>query len=139
MWEQDSRNGAEAGFSIIEVTFAAVIFAIGIIAVSGIFLVNIKQNAVAVDLTQASVLAQDMLEDLTDVNYDTMAAAGDVGSITTDVTGFFDDPSPIYHRRWEVDVDAPVAGLTTIRIQVVSARQLIGLPKECTVVLARTR
>lgn len=134
-----SRYGFEAGFSIIEVMFASLIFAIGIIAVSGVFLINIKQNAVAEDLTQASVLAQDRLEDLTDITYDTMAAGGDAGSIATSVTGYFDNPSPIYLRRWEIDVDAPVTGMTTIRVRVISARQLIGEPKECTVVLARTR
>ena len=92
-----NRDG-ESGFSIIESMFASVIFAIGIIAVAGVFLTNIKQNATAEDMTQASVLAQDMLEDLIDINYDTMAAAGDAGSITSDVTGYFDDPDPGYHR-----------------------------------------
>jgi type II secretory pathway pseudopilin PulG len=135
----DHSAGTAAGFSIIEAMFAMVIFAIGIVAVSGVFLINIKQNAVAQDVTQVSTLAQDMLEDLTDINYDAMAAGGDAGSITADETGYFDTPEPGYLRRWEIDVDALVAGMTTIRVRVISARQLIGDPAECTVVLTRTR
>ena len=40
------RADRQDGFSIIEAMFATAIFAIGIIAVVGVFLVNIKQNAV---------------------------------------------------------------------------------------------
>jgi type IV pilus assembly protein PilV len=134
-----AQRRGEHGFSIIESMIASVIFAIGIIAVVGIFLTNIKQNGSAEDMTQSSVLAQDMLEDLIDIHYDIMAAAGDAGSIDSDVTGYFDDPVPGYHRRWSVDVDAPVAGITTIRVRVIPGRELIGEAKECTVALARTR
>lgn len=129
----------QKGFNLIETLIAVAMLAIGIVALAELFAVSIKQNAVADDLTTISSYAQDKMEELKDMSYKSLTASGDAGSITSAVTGYIDNPESYYQRLWEIDVDAPVTDMTTIRVTVKSSRRLIGEKKECTLVLTRSR
>jgi hypothetical protein len=139
MWKLPVCFGKEEGIYFVETLFALFILSVGIISISGLFLLSIKQNAMAEDMTQTSVLAQDKMEELMNIDFESLVASGDAGSISTDETDYFDAPLPNYTRRWQIDVDAPVAGMATIRVDVFSSRELIGLSKACTLKLARSR
>jgi len=59
-----SRRASEPGFTLIEVLVASLILAIALIALSGLFALGIKNNAVAKEDTVMTSFAQDKLEDL---------------------------------------------------------------------------
>jgi len=61
------------GLTIIEVVFAISIFTIGILAVSGLALTSVNSNAASRRLTEATTLAEDRLERLMTLPYDTIA------------------------------------------------------------------
>jgi type IV pilus assembly protein PilV len=65
-------NSNNRGFSIIEVLFALSFFAIGILAVSTLALSAISSNASARRLTDATALAEDRLEKLAALPYDSI-------------------------------------------------------------------
>ena len=55
------------GFTIIEIMFALSIFAIGILAVSGLSITSVGSNASSRRITEATARAEDRLERLTQV------------------------------------------------------------------------
>ena len=54
----------DSGFSLIEVLITLVILAVGLLSVGGMQIVSIKGNSFSQGVTQATVLAQDRLEEL---------------------------------------------------------------------------
>lgn len=129
----------QKGFTLVETLIALGILAIAIIALVQLFTVSAKQNAVAADLTILTTLAQDKMEELKNLKYTSLIANGDAGSVTTPVTGYFDDPDTFYQRLWKIDVDAPASNMTTITVKVNSSRRLMGNLKECELVITRSR
>lgn len=129
----------QQGFTLVETLIAIGVLAIAIIALVQLFTVGAKENAVAADLTILTTLAQDKMEELKNMKYSSLVADGDVGSVTTPETGYYDDPHHYYRRLWQIDVDAPVANMTTISVKVTSSRRLIGELKECELVFTRSR
>jgi type IV pilus assembly protein PilV len=79
------------GLTIIEVVFAISIFTIGILAVSGLALTSVNSNAASRRLTEATTLAEDRLERLMALPYDTI----DYGEATEGA----------YNISWTVLVD----------------------------------
>ncbi len=61
------------GFSIMETLIALSIFTIGILAVASLVLAAIGENASARRVTEATALAEDRLEQLMAVSYDSLA------------------------------------------------------------------
>jgi prepilin-type N-terminal cleavage/methylation domain-containing protein len=57
------------GFTIIEIMFALSIFAIGILAVSGLSITSVGSNASSRRITEATALAEDRLERLAALPY----------------------------------------------------------------------
>ncbi|MEJ2166665.1 MAG: prepilin-type N-terminal cleavage/methylation domain-containing protein [Desulfobacterales bacterium] len=60
------------GLTIIEIMFALSIFAIGILAVSALTITSVNANASSRMLTEATTLAEDRLERLMTLPYDTI-------------------------------------------------------------------
>lgn len=60
------------GLTIIEIMFALSIFAIGILAVSTLAVSSVNSNAAARRLTEATTLAEDRLERLMTLPYDSI-------------------------------------------------------------------
>ena len=67
------KNVNNQGFTIIEVIFALSIFAIGILAVSTLAITSVNSNAASRRLTEATTLAEDRLERLMTLPYDTIS------------------------------------------------------------------
>jgi type IV pilus assembly protein PilV len=57
------------GFSLLELLIGLVILAIGILAMSGLQITAIKNNYFSQSLTQATILAQDKIEELKNSPY----------------------------------------------------------------------
>jgi type IV pilus assembly protein PilV len=61
------------GFTLIEVLVGLVILAIGLLAIAGMQITSVRGNFFSSNLTQASVLAQDRLEILRNLNFNDSA------------------------------------------------------------------
>jgi type IV pilus assembly protein PilV len=129
----------QRGLTFVETLVTTLLSAIAILGLVVLFSDSVKQNAVAADITVATSLAQDKMEELKNMDYGTLTAGGDAGSATTMVSGYADHPDPYYTRLWEIDVNAPAAHMTTITVRVVSSRHLFGAPKACELNLTRSR
>ena len=57
------------GFTLIEVLIGLVLLAIGLLAIAGMQLTSVKGNFFSGNLTQASILAQDRIEALKQVDF----------------------------------------------------------------------
>ncbi len=84
-----NENRNDRGFSIIEVVFAISIFAIGILAVTTLSISAVNSNASARRLTDATTLAEDRLERLAALPYDSIES-------NTETEG-------AYRVDWDVD------------------------------------
>lgn len=83
------------GFTLIEVLIGLVILAIGILAIAGMQIVSIKGNFFSSNLTQATVLGQEKLEELKNIPYSSTDLS--VGQYNEGMI-----PSTIFSRRYNV-------------------------------------
>ena len=60
----------QEGFSLIEVMIALIILSVGLLGIAGLQLTSVQGNAFSSHVTQASILAQNKLENLRNVPYD---------------------------------------------------------------------
>jgi Tfp pilus assembly protein PilV len=100
---KNKLTGCE-GFSIMETLIALSIFSIGILAVATLVLSAIGENASARRITEATALAEDRLEQLMALPYDTIA-----GGNSTEGA---------YQVNWNVAEDIIVAETKSITVTV---------------------
>lgn len=96
------------GFTMIEVLVGLVILAIGLLAIAGLQITSVKGNSFSSNLTQASVLAQDRLEILRNLDWahaDLNAGTHNEGTL----------PDTIFTREYTVTV---IPGTTMLDIMV---------------------
>lgn len=121
----------EKGFSLLEVLIALVILAVGLLALGNMQVMGIGGNASGQKITTATTLAQDALEGMTNVPYNTVdlraGVDGTAGNFDTDYPEFNNGVVAAsktfmginYVRTYMVDRDYPVAGETmTIQVAV---------------------
>jgi prepilin-type N-terminal cleavage/methylation domain-containing protein len=76
MAENQKVNNMETinnhGFTLVELIFAMSIFAIGILAVSTLAITSVNSNSTSRRITEATALAEDRLERLMNITYDTL-------------------------------------------------------------------
>lgn len=113
----------ERGFTIVEVLIAMVILTVALVSIAELMAITIRMQMLGRNQTQAARLAQDKIDELMSQNFTTNASVAIGGSLTADVANYFDDPSTLYKRRWQVSagpVDPPVAAnslrILTVRI-----------------------
>jgi type IV pilus assembly protein PilV len=87
------------GFTVLEVLIAMLIFAIGIMGVGAMQLASIEGNASARDMSRASTVAVEQLEQLLNSDYDLIAAG-------TQVVG----PNAQYPVQYTIDTTVDDAG-----------------------------
>ena len=107
----------EKGFTLSEVLVALVVLSLGLLGLERMQIAAIQANTIASRLTQATTLAQDRIELLMAMPYNdsTLVDTTPVGAFTS-----YTDPNPPqgYTISWEVDTNAPSAGIKTINIYV---------------------
>ncbi len=100
------------GFSLIEVMIAILVFSVGLLGVAQIMIIVINSNVFARNLTTATALAQDRLENiyrLGYVNANTSTGTEEYGSIPNFTP---------YKRVTSVFFDSPDVGMKTATITV---------------------
>ena len=121
-----SRPGGErGGFTLVELTIALVILTVGILAVAGLMMSSVWQTRKSDDLTNSTLAAQEVLDSLSMLEFDSV----EVGSYADSVTF---GPA-VYIVEWTVEevTDSTVAeGNELKRITVLSGGGLTQTTSE---------
>lgn len=130
-------SNGDAGFSLIEVTVAALILATGVLATAQLLGTAAATNVAARSKTMATVLAGQKLEQLVALGWSEFATGG---SISSDAPGFVEEigatgmvvsetaqhsPLAVYTRRWAIESQSE--DVLVVRVRVVSGRDLATL------------
>ncbi len=94
-----------SGFTLIEIMIAMFVLAIGLLGAAGVATTIISGNTLGKEITTATTLAQDKMEELKGTTYLSIAPGSDT-------------QESIYTRTWTVTSDSPVTGMKTIDIVV---------------------
>jgi type II secretory pathway pseudopilin PulG len=125
--------GDQSGSTLVEAMVALFVISMVLTGVAQMIGFTMLAHRVSEDVTAATVLAEDMLEQLKNTDYDTLTAGG---SIAADAGGFFDSPdvdgngTPDYNRRWQIQ---DVASGKVVSVRVISPLATSGPAKEATV------
>jgi type IV pilus assembly protein PilV len=121
----DMKKSNQKGFSLIEILIAITVFAIGILAVAGMQIAAIKGNSFANDLTKATTLAQDRMEELIGLSYadpllDDTNGNSHAGIDDANATADHNDSNnPVdgrYNISWNIAPDHPINNTKEIRV-----------------------
>ncbi len=102
------------GFTLLEILIANTLLVTALLGMAGLTAALMQGNTFSNRLTVASTLAQDRLEDLTNLGY------GNTDVTDTTVTENYNSiPNfPFYKRVTTTDVDNPAAGMKTVTVAV---------------------
>ncbi len=121
----------QCGFTLIEIMIAITIFAIGILAVAAMQIGAVKGNSSASGLTEATMAAQNRMEQLMSLNYnnpilsdaDNDGIGGlndtvppDTASSADGTSQYTGATSAVYNVFWNVAVNSPVNNTKQIRV-----------------------
>jgi prepilin-type N-terminal cleavage/methylation domain-containing protein len=102
----------QKGFTLLECMFAMVITVIGLTAVLGMVVAAIHLETFSRDTSAATGFAKEKIEELR--NYEpTATERGRGGSLTSDVTNYFDFPDGRFKRRWLIEESPTDTGVPT--------------------------
>ena len=134
-----NRSLAEspAGYSLVEVLVAIFMAGLVFLMMAQMIGVGVEANRAATDITRASALAGDHMEELTQSDYDDLVPGGDINA---DVAGYSEaldvdaDGINDYVRRWEI---TNLGAEMRIRVRVIALLDVVGPSKEATYVALR--
>lgn len=122
-----------AGFTLLEVLVAMVIFSIGLLSIAGMQGTAIRANSRANTLSVATSLAQGVMEELLARDSDASIFASDVSDITWDLapdvaaTTLSLDGAGTYSATYTIDADNPVSDVARIDVQVTNGNRTVTL------------
>jgi len=105
------ENKSDRGFTIVEVLIAIAILSIALLGMAGLTMGIMTGNEHSKNLTTATALAQDKMEEIKRLGYDGTPSTDTIAYDT--VSGF-----PLYTRKTFTAVDTPNAGMKTITVTV---------------------
>ncbi len=120
------------GFSLVEVLVSLFLMSIVLLGIAQLILVSIHLQKASEDVTLATVLVEQKLEELKNADFNGLAPGG---SINGNLPGYFDMPDVNndgvvdFTRRWEI-IDLGVGKV--MRVRVVSQLAAYGPAKEST-------
>ncbi len=146
-------NGAESGFTVLEVAVASVITVISLISLASLFSLSITQNRMVKQFTASTTLAQQKMEELNaiDRNDARLQVGGSLPpaalqdnyweDICVGVSGTVDTPPQPgqianYRRFWQVAADPLLANTRVITVRVVALQASRGTRAEGTTLVS---
>ena len=124
----------QPGYSLLEVLLGMLLLSFGLMAAAPMFVYAMRATAAGADMGSVGAMAVEQMEQLRSQDYFSLAAGG---SVTSDVTGYFDNSDPDYLVRWQIVANATTPVGKTITMRVIAQRQVMGQPKEVTLVTRR--
>lgn len=115
------QTDRERGFTLIECIIAMVITVVGLLAVLTLIAYAAKIYTISGDLAIANSLAKDKIEELQNKSQSTG------GDLTNNTTGYFDQPTSKFIRRWLITTDS--MGTRTLSVTVIPAYPGVLLPE----------
>jgi type IV pilus assembly protein PilV len=103
----------QKGFNLIETLVGMAILSVGMLGAASLVINTIQANRISRELTTATILAQDKMEDLLHQGYEKIPATDE--TITEDYGDISEYPN--HKRIVRVDVDTPVAGMKTVTVE----------------------
>ncbi|MCP4116030.1 MAG: prepilin-type N-terminal cleavage/methylation domain-containing protein [Desulfobacteraceae bacterium] len=112
-----------SGFTLLEILIAMVIFSIGLLGVAKMQISSIRSNSYSQEMTDATILAKDKIEELMAIDYNNRVLLNDVDTDGSnggglDDTGANADYSQVtgrYTLSWNVAIDFPIQNTMTLR------------------------
>ena len=99
-----------SGFTLLEVLITLVILSVGMLALASLQVMAIRGNSFGQQMTVASTVAQNKLEELREVDFSAVASGYD--TCRDDANGI------LYTRQWTVQNDTPQPDMKTVRVSV---------------------
>ena len=93
------------GFTLIEIMITIFVLMIGLLGAAGVATTVISGNTLGKEITTATTLAQDKVEELKSMAYASIASGSDT-------------QESIYTRTWTVTPDSPATGMKTVVVAV---------------------
>ena len=107
---------SEAGFSLVETMVASLVLTIGLVGLSQLLAVATVMHSDAREATHATVLAQAKMDDLMKDNGLSLSSI-QLGSIASNMTGYYDEPENGITRRWQLN-EGPVDNTWLLKVTV---------------------
>ena len=105
----ETMNTNKKGFTLIEVLIAIVILSIGLLGMASLTVGIIKGNKFSNNLTTATTLGQDKMEDMRRTGY---------SSVASETKAVLPSPDDEYKREVSVTNDSPASGMRTVVVKV---------------------
>jgi len=106
------QRDRDKGFTLLEVLIAILILSVGLLGMASLTVAIIKGNKLSSDLTTATTLAQDKMEDVRRLGYSGTPATDDTNTEAYGtITGY-----ATYKRVTVTTVDSPAVGMKTITV-----------------------
>jgi hypothetical protein len=122
------------GFSLVEALVALLLLTLGLLATAPMFVYASKVTASGADMGRVGSIDVRRLEILRASGFSSLTAGG---SLTSNVTGYFDTSVPQYTVRWTVADNATPPTVKTVTVRVLDTRTIVGAAKEITLVTLR--
>ena len=118
------KNINDSGFTLLEILIAIVIFSIGLVAVARMQVSSIRGNFCSQEVTDATILAKDKIEELMAMDYNNLNFLSDVDADGNNGGGLDDTGAAAdyaqaigrYTLSWNVAIDFPIQSTMTLRI-----------------------
>ena len=104
----------DSGFLYVEVLVALVIFASALLAITPMFTLCSRYNAVSADLAVGATLAQEMAEELRAADFESLTAGSGQETVRMELL--------TYERAWLIEVDKPHPEMKQITVTVAPTR-----------------
>ena len=113
----NNKDIKEQGFTLIEIMIAMVVFLIGILGVTAMQISAVKGNSSASGLSEAVIIAQDKMEELMMLDYQTAAVLFNGNHADVHDSGQASTFTQ-YNISWNITDNAPANELKTIIVTV---------------------
>jgi hypothetical protein len=107
---------SEAGFSLVETMVASLVLTVGLVGLGQLLAVATVMHSDARQATASTVLAQAKMDELMKSGTLSLSSV-QLGSIASNMGGFYDEPEPGITRRWQVN-DGPVDNTWILQVTV---------------------
>ncbi len=130
-------KSASSGMSLPELMVGLFLMAVTALGAAPLFIHAMHGNAASRDLSWVGVAAEQRFELLRSDAYDNLTPGG---SVTGNVTGYFDEPQPGLFVRWEIlDNSSSIPRTKIVTVRAVRARTGPGPTGEVTMITMRGR